>query len=121
MRSVSFLEQRRRGRKARRKAIRWRGSTRTWICELFARSCMIFNNKGKPVRKYEPFFSAVPDFEFAAIEGVSPILLYDPLGRVIATLHPDHTFEKVVFDPWQQLNWDANDTVRLNPKTDPDV
>lgn len=81
----------------------------------------IFNNKGKPVRKYEPFFSAVPDFEFAAIEGVSPILLYDPLGRVIATLHPDHTFEKVVFDPWQQLSWDANDTVRLNPKTDPDV
>lgn len=81
----------------------------------------IFNNKGKPVRKYEPFFSAVADFEFAAIEGVSPILLYDPLGRVIATLHPDHTFEKVVFDPWQQLNWDAGDTVHLNPKTDPDV
>ena len=81
----------------------------------------IFNNKGKPVRKYEPFFSAVPDFEFAVIEGVSPILLYDPLGRVIATLNPDHTFEKVVFDPWQQVHWDANDTVRLNPKADPDI
>ena len=81
----------------------------------------IFNNKGKPVRKYEPFFSADPDFEFAAIEGVSPILLYDPLGRVIATLHPDHTFEKVVFDPWQQVNWDANDTALLNPKADPDI
>ena len=81
----------------------------------------IFNNKGKPVRKYEPFFSAVPDFEFAAIEGVSPILLYDPLGRVIATLNPNHTFEKVVFDPWQQVHWDANDTVRWNPKADPDI
>ncbi len=81
----------------------------------------IFNNKGKPVRKYEPFFSAAPDFEFAMVEGVSPILLYDPLGRVIATLHPDHTFEKVVFDPWQQITWDANDTVLLNPKIDPDV
>jgi RHS repeat-associated protein len=81
----------------------------------------IFNNKGKPVRKYEPFFSATPDFEFAAIEGVSPILLYDPLSRVIATLHPDHTFEKIVFDPWQQITWDANDTVCLNPKTDPNV
>lgn len=81
----------------------------------------IFNNKGKPVRKYEPFFSAAPDFEFAVIEGVSPILLYDPLGRVIATLQPDHTFEKVVFDPWRQITWDTNDTVFLNPKTDPDV
>ena len=81
----------------------------------------IFNNKGKPVRKYEPFFSAVADFEFAAINGVSPILLYDPLARMIATLRPDHTFEKVVFDPWRQFKWDVNDTVLLNPKTDPDV
>ena len=81
----------------------------------------IFNNKGKPVRQYEPFFSAEADFEFAVIEGVSPILLYDPLSRVVATLHPDHTFEKVVFDPWQQVHWDANDTVRLNPKADPDI
>ena len=62
-----------------------------------------FNNKGQAVRKYEPFFTASPDFEFLAIEGVSPIMLYDPLSRVIATLHPDHTFEKVVFDPWQQV------------------
>ncbi|MFL9966301.1 SpvB/TcaC N-terminal domain-containing protein [Paraburkholderia sediminicola] len=81
----------------------------------------IYNNKGKPVRKYEPFFSAVPEFEFAAIQGVSPILLYDPLARVVATLRPDHTFEKVVFDAWQQVKWDANDAVRLNPKTDPDI
>src|SRR5207253_1171207 len=51
----------------------------------------IFNNKGKPVRQYESFFSATPDFEFAAIQGVSPILLYDPLVRVVAMLRPDHT------------------------------
>jgi len=81
----------------------------------------IFNNKGKAVRKYEPFFSAASDFEFARIEGVSAILLYDPLSRVIATLHPDHTFEKVVFDPWHQITWDANDTVRLDPTADQDV
>ena len=31
--------------------------------------------------------------------GVSPILFYDPVERVVATLHPNHTWEKVVFDP----------------------
>jgi RHS repeat-associated protein len=81
----------------------------------------IFNNKGKPVRQYEPFFSATQEFEFARIVGVSPILIYDPVGRVIATLRPDHTFDKVVFDPWGQQAWDANDTVLRIPADDPDV
>ena len=53
--------------------------------------------------------------------GVSPILFYDPVERVVATLHPNHTYEKVVFDPWRQETWDVNDTVTLNPAADPDV
>ena len=86
----------------------------------------VFNNKGKPVRQYEPFFSQLPDnrhqFEFANKVGVSPILCYDPVERVVATLHPNHTYEKVVFDPWRQETWDVNDTVLVsNPKDDPDV
>jgi len=81
----------------------------------------IFNNKGKPVRQYEPFFSASHDFEFAVIVGVSPILFYDPVWRVVATLYPNHTYEKVAFDPWKQTNWDVNDTVTFDPKTDPDA
>jgi RHS repeat-associated protein len=81
----------------------------------------IVNNKGKPVRQYEPFFSTTHQFEFAVQVGVSPLLFYDPVGRVVATLHPNHTYEKVVFDPWQQTTWDVNDTVLLAPKTDPDV
>lgn len=82
----------------------------------------IFNNKGKPVRKYEPFFSATYVFEFAQISGVSPILFYDPLERVVATLRPNHTYEKVVFDPWRQQTWDANDTVlEPDPSNDADV
>lgn len=81
----------------------------------------IHNNKGKPVRQYEPFFSATHRFEFARLVGVSPIVFYDPLGRVVSTLHPNHTYEKVLFDAWQQFTWDANDTLLLNPKTDPDV
>ncbi len=82
----------------------------------------ILNNKGKPVRQYEPFFSATHEFEFARTVGVSSILFYDPIERVVATLHPNHTWEKVVFDPWRQETWDVNDTVlQLDPKNDPDV
>ena len=81
----------------------------------------IFNNKGKPVRQYEPFFSPTHGFEFGVRAGVSPILFYDPLGRVVATLHPNHTWEKVVFDTWRQDTWDVNDTVLTNPRTDDDI
>jgi RHS repeat-associated protein len=81
----------------------------------------IFNNKGKPVRQYEPFFSATHAFEYASIVGVSPILFYDPVERVVATLHPNHAWEKVVFDPWRQTSYDVNDTVTFDPKGDPDA
>jgi RHS repeat-associated protein len=72
----------------------------------------IFNDKGKPFRQYEPFFSVTHRFEFNAIHGVSPVLFYDPAERVVATLHPNHTYEKVVFDPWQQTTYDVNDTIK---------
>ena len=89
----------------------------------------VFNNKGKPVRQYEPFFSDTHRFEFELVTdiGVSPVLFYDPVERVVATLHPNHTYEKVVFDPWQQTTWDVNDTVAAaatqtgDPRTDPDI
>ncbi len=86
----------------------------------------IFNNKGKPVRKYEPFFDDTHDFKFGNQVGVSPILFYDPVERIVATLHPNHTWEKVVFDPWQQTTFDVNDTVlnadgSTDPKSDDDV
>lgn len=81
----------------------------------------IFNNKGKPVRRYEPFFTATHHFEFARKVGVSPVLFYDPLERVVATLNPNDTYTKVLFDPWRQASWDVNDTVLLDPRTDIDV
>ncbi len=82
----------------------------------------VFNNKGKPVRQYEPFFTDTHSFEFDVKIGVSPVLFYDPVERVVATLHPNHTWEKVVFDPWRQETWDVNDTVLVaDLKTDPDV
>jgi RHS repeat-associated protein len=87
----------------------------------------ILNNKGKPVRQYEPFFSSTHGFEFGVAVGVSPVLFYDPAERVIATLHPNHTYEKVLFDPWQQTTFDLNDTCAPrnretgDPRTDPDI
>jgi RHS repeat-associated protein len=90
----------------------------------------IFNNKGKPVRQYEPFFSQLPEkrhrFEFGVQVGVSPVLFYDAAERVVATLDPNHTWEKIVFDPWQQTTYDVNDTVlnadgSTDPKSDEDV
>jgi RHS repeat-associated protein len=84
----------------------------------------VFNNKGLPVRQYEPFFSATPLYEperEMTDSGVSPILCYDPLGRLVATTHPNHTFAKIVFEPWRQAAYDASDTVLLDPAADADV
>ncbi len=89
---------------------RWVGSG--WV---------VFNNKGKPVKRYEPFFSAAAAFEVVQ-HGVGSTLCYDPVGRVVATLHPNHTYEKVVVDPWRLATWDVNDTVMVtDPADDPDV
>ncbi len=82
---------------------RWVGSGRT-----------IRNNKGLPVRQYEPFFStteAFEDEEELVQHGVSPVMHYDPLGRVIRTELPDGTQARVEFSPWVQRSFDANDTV----------
>jgi RHS repeat-associated protein len=41
---------------------------------------------------------------------------------VVATIHPNQTYEKVMFDPWHQESWDVNDTVlQSDPTKDPDV
>jgi RHS repeat-associated protein len=81
----------------------------------------VFDNHGNPVRRYEPFFTETHRFENEKVAGVSPVLCYDPLGRLVATLAPDDTYLKVVFDPWREAAWDGNDTVLLDPRTDPDV
>jgi hypothetical protein len=54
-------------------------------------------------------------------------LFYDPVGRVVATIHPDHSYEKVIVGPWTVRTFDANDTVAPHgdetgdPRTDPDI
>jgi RHS repeat-associated protein len=82
---------------------------------------VLLNNQGKPVRRFEPFHTATHRFEFDLRAGVSARVAYDPLGRPIATFHPDGSYEKVVIGTWRLATWDVNDTVLLEPGTDPDV
>src|SRR5262249_50063398 len=82
----------------------------------------VFNNKGKPVRQFEPFFTDLQSFEFDVRIGVSPIVCYDPIGRAIATVHPNRAWDKAIIGAWQQARWDVNDTVLIaDPALDPDV
>jgi RHS repeat-associated protein len=83
--------------------LRWVGSGRT-----------VLNNKGNPVKKYEPYFSVTPFYENAKelVEtGVTPTIYYDAIGRNIMTALPDGSTTKVIFDGWKQLSYDQNDTV----------
>ncbi|MBO9204291.1 MULTISPECIES: SpvB/TcaC N-terminal domain-containing protein [Niastella] len=85
-------------------ALRWIGTGRT-----------IFNNKGNPVKQYEPFFDSSFEYnnEKELVElGFTPVIYYDALGRVIKTEKPNGTFSKIVFDAWQQKGYDDNDTVK---------
>lgn len=92
----------------------------------------IYNNKEMPVKQYEPFFADTYAFqseEEVGPVGVSPILYYDALGRLIKTETPDSFHTRVEFDPWQVRQFDQNDTVldsknyaensSLPPITDP--
>jgi RHS repeat-associated protein len=86
---------------------------------------IVHNNKGMAVRRYEPFFSATHHHGVEQ-HGVSSTMFYDAAGRLVATLHPNHTWEKVVVDPWRQAAYDVNDTVQnadgsTDPKADDDV
>ncbi len=82
----------------------------------------IHDNKGNAVRTYEPFFTATPRFEFAHQIGVSAVHFFDPVGRPVLTLHPDDTWEKIVYGNWRQDTWDGNDTALItDPRTDADV
>jgi RHS repeat-associated protein len=83
--------------------LRWIGDGRT-----------VRNNKGKVVKKYEPYFSVTHLYEDdpkLVDIGVSPTLFYDPPGRVVKTVYPDGTFSKTEIQGWLVKNYDQNDTV----------
>ena len=85
-------------------AHRWIGNGRT-----------VLNNKGKPVKQYEPYFS---DSHLYEVEtelretGVTPALHYDAAGRLFKTEMPDDTFSSVEYDSWMQRSFDQNDNCK---------
>lgn len=84
-------------------ALRWVASGKT-----------IVNNKGKPVKQYEPYFSlAVVGHRFEEPQeiGVTPIFYYDALGRIVRMDAPDGSYRRVEFSPWHSASYDANDTL----------
>ncbi len=75
----------------------------------------ILNNKGKPVKQYEPYFSP-PEvghrYEEPPEVGVTPVTYYDAIGRVIRTELPDGSYSRVEFSPWHVQTFDQNDAVK---------
>jgi RHS repeat-associated protein len=85
----------------------------------------IYDNKGRVVEKYEPFFAQGWDFVAPADSqlGQKVVMYYDPRGQVIRTVNPDSSEQLVVFgvpddltDPsqyaptaWEAYTYDAND------------
>jgi RHS repeat-associated protein len=85
------------------KQLRWIGNGKT-----------IVNNKGNPVKQYEPFFSVTHQFENPKelVEtGVTPLMFYDAMGRLIKTEMPDGALSRTEFDSWKQVIYDPNDTI----------
>lgn len=75
----------------------------------------ILNNKGKPVKQYEPYFSPAEvghRFEEPIEVGVTSVVYYDAAGRTVRTEMPDGSFARVDFSPWHVTSYDPNDTVR---------
>lgn len=85
----------------------------------------VYDNKGRVVEKYEPFFDSDWAYqpEDDARQGKRVTQYYDPRGRVIRTVNPDGSEERVIFGipeslsapepyeptPWESYTYDAND------------
>ena len=70
----------------------------------------LLNNKGNPVKQYEPAFTDGFACELPQEDGVSSVIYYDAAGQVIRTELPDGSYSKVSYSPWHVSSYDANDT-----------
>lgn len=88
--------------KAQAAAAPWVGTGRT-----------VLNNKGNPVKQYEPFFSQTWEMETEAElvqQGVTAIMTYDAIGRLVRTDLPNGSYRRWERTPWQETTFDENDT-----------
>lgn len=88
----------------------------------------IFDNKGQPVRNYEPFFTTDWQYQAGAVHGVPTTIRYDGSGRVIRTVRADGAESRTVFGipgdlsvpdefvptPWEAYGYDANDLAGIS-------
>jgi RHS repeat-associated protein len=85
----------------------------------------VYDNKGRVVEKYEPFFAEgwLYQWEADATKGQHATMVYDPRGRVIRTINPNGSEQRVIYGepvdlenperftptPWEVYTYDAND------------
>ncbi len=105
----------------------------------------VYDNKGKVVQTYEPFFDT--GWDYLTLEGAEGLReqglrnlfgqsvrhFYDPRGQVVRTINPDGSEQRVIFGvppdladpdnfvptPWATYTYDANDLASLS--SGPDV
>src|SRR5262249_9538253 len=85
----------------------------------------VYDNKGRVVEAYEPFFARGWEYE-AAIDaqlGQKVTKVYDARGMLVRTINPDLSEQTVIFgtpadlanlmshapNPWETFSYDAND------------
>ena len=95
----------------------------------------IYDNKGRVVEKYEPFFSEGWDYDQPTDLqlGQKATMFYDPRGHVIRAMNPDGSEQRVIFGvppdltqpdpftptPWEAYTYDANDNAGRTHAADP--
>lgn len=78
----------------------------------------VYNNKGKVVKQYLPYFSDSYLYSQGdiSLQSVAPTtMIYDALDRLIRTNTPKGFFTKTEFTPWEQKYYDEDDTVKDSP------
>ncbi|NDY70683.1 hypothetical protein DO021_03330 [Desulfobacter hydrogenophilus] len=101
------------------------GQTLTGQTRVIVSGWQVYDNKGRVVEKYEPFYAAGWDFvpPVEAELGQRATMFYDPRGQVVRTLNPDGSEQRVIYGvpdqldnpdtyratPWEACTYDAND------------
>ena len=94
----------------------------------------VYDNKGRVIAEFEPYFAAGWDFAppEEAERGHLVVMFYDPRGRLVRSVQPDGSQQRIVFgvphepaDPdrfdgtsWEMYTYDPNDNAgRTHPDT----
>ena len=108
----------------------WVVSARRTPPSVVVSGWQIYDNKGRVMEKFEPFFAQ--GFAYRSPEGdqfgQKVTMFYDPRGQVIRTVNPDGSEQRVIFGvpgtiitpylpnpdvfeptPWEAYTYDAND------------